>query len=149
MTKLFPPMPSKKQTFGLVPIPKNFTSPNPFKKKPPLERGGITSSSPLHPKKPFWKRNDFNPSSSSFKSSLTIYNSFNVIELSTPYTHWNPRIKKKTCERKKNIKYLNPFAFLKFSPINPNISPPNFTNKLCFPHACLLKPKIIHPCLLS
>jgi hypothetical protein len=37
-------------------IPKKITSPNPFKKTPPLERGGITSSSPPYPTKTFLKK---------------------------------------------------------------------------------------------
>jgi hypothetical protein len=48
-------MPPKKQPFGLVPIPKKFSYPNPLKETP-FERGGITSSSPLHPKKPLLKK---------------------------------------------------------------------------------------------
>jgi len=49
-------MPPKKQTFGLVPIfKKKFTSPNPLKKAP-LEKGGITPSSPPHPKKTHLKK---------------------------------------------------------------------------------------------
>jgi hypothetical protein len=44
-------MPLKKQTFVLIPIPKKNPLFQSLKKKPPLERGGITPSSPLHPKK--------------------------------------------------------------------------------------------------
>ncbi len=44
-------MPPMKQPFDLVPIPKK-RSPIPVPlKKPPLERGGVTPSSPPHPKK--------------------------------------------------------------------------------------------------
>jgi len=46
-----PSMPPKKQPFELVLIPKKTHFSNPYKKKPPLERGGIIPSSPPHPKK--------------------------------------------------------------------------------------------------
>jgi hypothetical protein len=67
-----------------------FTSPNPLK-KPLFEKGGIAPSlpSPPHPKKPFWKRKKKVPNLSSpcLKAPLITCNSFNLIELSTPYTH--------------------------------------------------------------
>jgi len=45
-TKLLLPVPPKKQAFGLVPIQKQITYPNPVQNKPPLVRGGIIPSSP-------------------------------------------------------------------------------------------------------
>jgi len=73
----------------VCPHPKNVHLSQSLKKKPPLETGGIIPSSPLHPKEnPFEKeKENFNPSSSFFKPSFTSCNSFNLIELSTPYTH--------------------------------------------------------------
>jgi hypothetical protein len=47
-------MPLKKQPFGLVPILKKITYPDPLK-TPPLERGGIIPSSPPHMRKPLLK----------------------------------------------------------------------------------------------
>jgi hypothetical protein len=84
----FPSHATQETNPWVSPHPKNdspFPTPS---KKTPLERGGITPSSPLHPKKPFWK-NKSNPNHSSpfLKTPFTICNSFNLIELSTPYTH--------------------------------------------------------------
>jgi len=86
-------MPSKKQPFGLVPIPKKIHLSQSLKKKPPLEKGGITPSSLPHPKKTLLKKKkNPNPSSPFLKAPFTTGNSFNIIELSTPYTYWNPII---------------------------------------------------------
>jgi len=66
-------MPPKKQTFGLVPIfKKKFTSPNPLNKAP-LEKGGITPSSPPHPEKNLFgkEKKKINTSSPFFKAPLT------------------------------------------------------------------------------
>jgi hypothetical protein len=41
-------------------------------------------------------------------------------------------------------KNILPFAVPKFSPLNPNVPPHNFINKLCLPHACLLSWAIIN-----
>ncbi len=69
-TKLLLPMPPKKQTFGLDPIPKKIHLSQSLKKNPPFERGGITPSSPFHPKKnPFGKKNP-NPLSPSLTYNL-------------------------------------------------------------------------------
>ncbi len=127
-TKLLPPMPPKKQPFGLIPIRQNIHLPQSLKKNLLWKRSGITPSSPPHPKKPFWKVIFFNPSSPFLKASLTTCNSFNIIELSTPYTYWNPIIKKNPWKRKKKTKIFNLFALPKFSPINPIVTPPNFIN---------------------
>ncbi len=90
-TKLFLPISPKKQTFGLVPIPKKIHLSQSLKKKPPLN---LPHPPLLTQKKPFWKKRikTPNPSSHFFKTPLTSCNSFNLIELSTPYTHWNPII---------------------------------------------------------
>jgi hypothetical protein len=61
------------------------------------------------------------------KTPFTTCNSFNLIELSTPYTYWNLTIKNKPMAKRKE-KNLNPFVLPKFSPINPIIPPPNFIN---------------------
>jgi hypothetical protein len=96
-----------------------------------LERGGITPSSPPHPNKTLLKKKtNPNPSPPFLKAPFISCNSFNLIELSIPYTYWNPMIKNlKTHARgEKKTKNLNPFAFPKFLPINPSVPPPNFIN---------------------
>jgi hypothetical protein len=78
----------RNKPLGLIPIPKKFTSPNPLK-KPPLGRGGIAPSSPSHPTKTLLekKRKNSNPLFLFLKAPFITCNSFNKIELSTPYTH--------------------------------------------------------------
>jgi hypothetical protein len=49
-------MPPKKQPFELVPIPKKIHLFQSFKKKLPLEMGGIITSSRRHPKKILLKK---------------------------------------------------------------------------------------------
>jgi len=49
-------MPPKKQTFGLIPIPKKIHPAQFLKKKLPLERGGFIPSSPSYPKKTPFKK---------------------------------------------------------------------------------------------
>jgi hypothetical protein len=83
-------MPPKKQPFGFVPIPNKIHLSQSLKIKPLLERGGITSSSSPHRKKTILKKiknKNPNPSSPFLKASLPTCNSFNLIELSTPYTY--------------------------------------------------------------
>jgi hypothetical protein len=70
------------------PHPKK-NSPLPIlKKKPPLEGGGITMSSLPHQKKTLLeKKKILNPLSPFLKTPFTTCISFNLIELSTVYTH--------------------------------------------------------------
>jgi hypothetical protein len=72
-------MPPKKQPFGLVPIPKKIHLSQSLKKKPPLEKGGITPSSLPHPKKTLLKKKkNPNPLSPFLKAPFTTSNSFNI-----------------------------------------------------------------------
>jgi len=49
-------MPHKKQPFRLIPIPQKIHISQSLLKTPPLEKGGITPSPPLHPKKTLLKK---------------------------------------------------------------------------------------------
>jgi len=83
-------MPPKKQTVGLIPIPKQNHFSQSLQIKTLFERGEIIPSSPLHPIKPLLEKNKNkipNPLSLFLKAPFTIYNFFNLIELFTLYTH--------------------------------------------------------------
>jgi hypothetical protein len=89
ITKLLPPMPPKKQTFGFVPIQKNIYLSQSLKKTS-FEKGWNYPILPSSPKKyPFEKEKKtfLTPHPPLFlKASPTTCNFFNLIELSTPYT---------------------------------------------------------------
>ncbi len=125
-TKLFLPMPSKKQRFELVPITK-INSPISILKKNLLWKGVELPHPPSSPKKNPCKKNP-NPLSCFLKAPFITCNYFNLIELSTLYTYWNPIINKKANPCKRGKKNFNSFALPKFSPINRIVSPPNFIN---------------------
>jgi len=109
------------------PHPKN-NSPLPIPYKNLLWKGvGLPHPPFLTQKKPKKKEKILNLFSSFLKTPLTTYNSFNLIELSTPYTHQTPIIKNKPMKKGKK-KYFNPFAFKKNSPINPTLPPSNIIN---------------------
>jgi hypothetical protein len=54
-----------------------------------LEKGGITPSSPPHPRKTLLKKEKQNPNllSTFLKAPFIAYKSFNLTELSTPYSY--------------------------------------------------------------
>jgi hypothetical protein len=82
-------MPPKKQTFALVPIPKESHLSQSFKKYLLWKGVELPHPPPPHRKKnPFEKEKKVPSMSSSFLiASFTTCNYFNLIELSTPYTH--------------------------------------------------------------
>ncbi len=98
---------------GLSPSQTKFTYPNPLKWN--LFWKGVELPHPilLIEKKPFWKRKkNPNPSSPFLKAPLPTCNSFNLIELSTPYTYWNLIITNKPARKEKKI--LTPLLSLNF-----------------------------------
>jgi hypothetical protein len=79
---------TQETTFWVSPHTKNNSPIHIPLKKPPLERDGITPSSPPHPKKTLLKKKkNPNPFSPFLQAPLTTCNSFNLIELSIPYTY--------------------------------------------------------------
>jgi hypothetical protein len=108
-------MPYKKQTFGLVPIPRKIHLSRSLQKNL-FSKGVELSHTPfLTQKKPFWKRKKVpNPSSPFLKAPLITHSSFNLIELSTPYTHWNPIFKNKPVRERKKLNILTPLLSFNF-----------------------------------
>jgi hypothetical protein len=82
--------------------PKKIISPNPTQKNS-FGKWWNYLVLPSSPQKiPFGKESPMlNPSSPFLKATLTTFYSFNLIELSTPCTHWNPIIKNKHVRKEK------------------------------------------------
>jgi hypothetical protein len=111
-----PSVPPRKKTAWDSSHPQNkITSPSPTQKNS-FESGWNYSILPSSPKKSPFEFYFFNPSSSFLKAPFTTYNSFSLLELSTPYTHLNPKIiiKNKPMRRKFFIKMLTLLLVLNF-----------------------------------
>ncbi len=118
----FPSHATQETTLWLNPHPNKFDLSQSLKTKPLFEGVELPHLLLLTQKNPFEKEKENpNPLSLFLKAPFTTCNSFNLIELSTPYTYWNLKLKTNLWKRKK---ILNSFALLKFLPINPAIPYP-------------------------